>query len=348
MSQVTSSPIPFNPLLRFADSITTLEQGQMHTVTLKDGEPLEKRIESLELFSQESIPAPTKKEKERKIRELIPDTPHEGGTLEERVLTTATECLQEIAKDNEMRTKHYQKKFSLLNGGIFYGNAYLQHMLDLKGKKLADKAQKVIEKRLNALIEQGSFYHGLAPSRYFTLENNPSSPTGKAMMRYFLKDKSVSPSMALEAVLSGKELLFGDCSSTCEISYYEGLRKVLGAKFDYLFAQDGPAPFMLGPTSKSDPILYLVEDIPFSKERLAKGDWVLIKGPAFYRDKHLNGEGQNWCVLCSDPQKEEYVGLGLNSQGVTFEGIEKEFLKEYNADPVGIKGMSEKAGGKLS
>jgi hypothetical protein len=247
-----------------------------------------------------------------------------------------------------MRTEGYGESISLLNRGIFYGNSYLEHLLDLNGKKLSDDAQDAIKTRLAAFIEQGSFFHGLAPKKYFKLQDNSASATGKTIMQYFLKNKGVSPSTALEAILSKKELMFGDCGSMCQIPYYEGLRKVLGNdKFDFLFAQDGPTPFMIGLAQGLDPLMYLVQDIHYSKKKLANGDWVYIKGPDFYGDKHFNGEGRSWNVLCLNHKKETFIGLGLKPEGASFKDIELGFLKEYNDDPVGIKGMSAEAAEKL-
>jgi Protein-glutamine gamma-glutamyltransferase len=280
--------------------------------------------------------------KERKLKDYT-------TTTEDRVRSAALACMQRIVEDNTMRKENYKNDLSLYNKGFYYSNEHFEMLNALKDEQLPNNVRKDVEGRLRKYIKNGAFYHGIAPKKYFNMEKDVSSATGVAVQKYLLKT-GITPSQALDAILSGNELMYIDCTAACQISFYAGLRDALkdDDKFNKLFAKDGPFPLYIGTSRTSfDPLWCLIEDVLYSKEKCSKGDLVYFQGPSFYRYKHYNGDGASWCTLCVDPEKEIYIGLGLSPKGATFADIQNAFLNAYNEDPTGIKAMSPEAGKKL-
>lgn len=257
----------------------------------------------------------------------VPAAPETGSqaALEQRLGALAAEHLRTMAADTERRMKGYKDDLGLLASGTFYPNAH--------SAALKDKGQTM---RFNHFRDKGSFYHGYASPRHFTLEPNPMGPTGVVPMSFTLKP-GVSPSTALDSFRTGLSLL--DCGTSAMLSYYEALRGVLGQeKFDALFAADSLTPLRLWPQIEGGlTISPLFRQVPGSSP-FKRGQFMTFTGISGYQLKHINGEGSNYNVICDDaatPGSERFVGLGLPAHGADRDGIRQAFVDEYNLDPVG-------------
>lgn len=273
--------------------------------------------------------------KEHKEREPV----SEKQSLNERLGEFAVATLQKISRENREKMKGYSKTPSLLNKGIFYANEYYSALKAVKA------TSNVVKQRLKSLTKSGAFYHGTAPSSHFRpQEGFPRSATGKAPMTYLLKDKNIKASDALDTILNGSGLIFLSCAEACQIAYYAALRNELGnEKFDILFGFDSPTPFSVGMTSVSNPMyLFIKDDRKPQSKPIGKGDWGCYVGPDIYGEKHFNGEGGNWNVLFDEPIDGTLssIGLGLKPEGESDAEIELDFLREFNAEPMGIKGLT--------
>ncbi len=355
-----------HPILRYADSITTCSSKDgTKTLSFSENEPIESRVVKYEQFlektSDVAAKTPQKAPKpDYKLKEKEPVKDHkiravafgefQKESLEIQFGKNAVACMRIIVEDNYSRNPGYldADDFTLLNKGMFYGNEYFSILSDLIEWELPDRVKLPIQQRLELFIRNGNFYHGKAPSKYFKYESDPSSPTGVAMLKYVLRSRDITPSAALNAIIKDKELIFLECATASQLAFYHALQIILGPKFDELFSYDSPMPFSISSGRRFDnPILHLVETVPFSKEALSLGSVVFFQGPSIYNDKHFNGEGANWNVMCSNPTKQLYLGFGLKPKGYTVKGIEKVLLDSYNADPVGIKGMDKQSGENL-
>ncbi len=285
-----------------------------------------------------------RQEKDYKLKGII-SVSQKTDVLARHMYDIAVECMQDLAKDCAMREKITPDTLHLLNSGLYYGNEYLEILLDLQKKALSEKSKKAVDAQLKTFTEHGFFFSGVAPEKYFKFVKDKRSPTGKATTQYLIKNKTISASDALDAVIIRKELTFLDCTSVCNLSYYAALKNVLGKdKFDFLLASDGVTPLLIGIDRPECPLIYLLD---FNQKDVVKGVLVKFTGPSFYKLKHINGEAQNFCTLVLDPHNKKYIGFGLDPEGETFKDIEKDFLREYNADPVGMKGLTHEAAKKL-
>lgn len=293
---------------------------------------------------------PENKKKETKYRCFTIDTEKSAfSSLEERLVFTAIKTMQEMASDHFRRMEDYPKKISLLNEGIFYQDGLCSAMLELiESEKTTHKTKTTLKKHFALMQKSGVFHHGAAPDSHFIIPTDKASPTGKSFLRYCLKDRTITPSSALDAILYPKSRVFLSCTEACQISYLKAFQETLGSKkFDYLFAVDSPTPFFVGAAGNStDHLMYLLtyDRVPEPKEAIKQGEWVFFNGvDNLYPLKHMNGSGGGWNTLCLNPQQgdETYIGLGLKPDGVKHGEIVKTLLSEYNKTPIGFQGVTQ-------
>lgn len=277
----------------------------------------------------------------------------EKQSLNERLGEFAVATLQKISRENRERMEGYSEKPTLLNKGVFYANEYFGALEALSKQPLAEATSQAVKRRLESLTQSGAFFHGTAPSSHFRPEESAHSATGKKIATYLLKDKSIKPSEALDTILNGSGLIFLSCAEACQVAYYAALRNELGdEKFDILFGFDSPTPFSVGMGVENilNPMyLFIEDDLKPKSKPIAKGDWGFFVGPDIYTAKHLNGEGGNWNVLFnkSIDGTRSSIGLGLNPEGESDAEIELDFLREFNAKPMGRNGLTAKVWEKI-
>lgn len=255
-------------------------------------------------------------------------TPHSSKTLtvEEvrgRLQNISVEILAEITRDNAHRMDGFTNDIQLLSQGVFYLTDYF--------KSLKEKNQT---NRINHFRDRNVFFHGYTSPNHFTLADQATSPSGKKVANFVLKN-GVLPSEALDAMKNGLSLL--GCGEVCQIAQYGALQDVLGTeKFNALFASNSPTPLMIGSQLPTNPIsrfrLYLMQENPST---LQKGDVVFIQNATTYASKHVTGHAHAFNVLCAEntPGSEKYIGLGLPPEGLTHDQINALLLCEFNLPP---------------
>ena len=237
-----------------------------------------------------------------------------------RLNDKSVEVLTEIAKDNAHRMDGFVKDIQLLSKGVFYFTDYFN---SLKEKNQTD--------RINYFRDRNAFFHGHTSPKHFTLADQETSPSGKKVANFVLKN-GVLPSEALNAMKNGLSLL--GCGEVCQIAQYAALEDILGVdKFNALFASDTPTPLMIGSQLPTNPIsrlrLYLMKENPSSMQ---KGDLVHIENSANYAAKHVTGHAHAFNVLCADDTlgSQKFIGLGLPPEGLTHDQINALLLNEFN------------------
>lgn len=246
----------------------------------------------------------------------------------------AVETLQNIVSDNERRLNGSDKK--LLIDGFFYANEYALKLIELKQFT-----------RLESLKNNAYLIDGYVSLRHFDRIKQKSA-TGFKMLGYIVK-KDVLPTEALKASQIGLSLL--DCLSVLHIAYYDAIRKVIGdKKFNFIFSRDSKTPLRFDDGS---PCRYLMKFLPLEEGKgFLKGQRVHYSN-AFITGKHyqtgelekqniftikhwLCGDAAGFNVLCRDSEqgKEKYIGLGLDSKGVTHQEIKEVLRSTYNDTPL--------------
>lgn len=275
----------------------------------------------------------------------------EKMSMEQQFFNSALNCLQKIAQDNLYRLKECASTPSVLNSGIFYPNEYYYALLKTKKQKVAEKADpavvQAIQKRIDTMIQDGTFFHGAAPKSHFKMQESQIFATGFVPVCFTLKDKSIIPSEALSVTLGEemqtvKSLKLMDCMAACHLAYTKGLIDVLGKeKFNGLFSYDAPLPFVIGKGIEGVSYFNVLEKQV--KGPAKKGDLVIFSGHPDYQIKHINGEATTFNTLCKDDKKgnETYLGLGLNPEGASRNAIMDVFLEEYNVEPIDFRAVTE-------
>jgi len=249
--------------------------------------------------------------------------------LRERFNNKVVAVAKEIVADTEKRMQNYRKNIKELDGGCFYPNDYFNI---LKQSNQTD--------RLTFLVNKGSFVHGRAPAKYFTMEQNPNTSSGFTQ-NYFVLNKGVTPSAGLKAIRDGLSLI--GCGEICQIAYYEALKSELGEdKFDVLFAADSKTPLSIGFNSSRNPLLplFLLKDVP---QHFSKGEMVRFENTPYYLIKHINGESSGFNTICCDSTQgqERFTTMGLNSQGSTAQQVKQKLFDDFNEKPIGPKIMTQ-------
>lgn len=255
--------------------------------------------------------------------------------LRERFNNKVVAVAKEIVADSEKRMQNYRKNIKELNGGCFYPTEYF---------KILKQTNQTA--RLEFLVKKGSFFHGRAPTKYFTKEQNPNSSSGFTQ-NFFVLKKGVTPSAGLKAIRDGLSLI--GCGEICQIAYYEALKSELGEeKFDLLFAADSKTPLSIGFSSNKNPLLplFLLKDEP---QRFRKGEMVRFENTSYYRIKHINGESPGFNAICCDETQgqETFTTMGLNSQGSTAPQVKQKLFEEFNEKPIGPEIMTQEVAARL-
>lgn len=235
---------------------------------------------------------------------------------------------KEIAADTYERKRLYEsnstsvKSEELLGKGIWYSFDYYTALKKFKH-----------EERLKWLVSTGVSFHGYMNKDFFNPVKNVSLPTGRSICTFIIKEK-VAPTDALNSINKSINIL--DCDSGLGIAIYKTLKDVLGEKkFDHLFASDSPFPFQIGGGTQN-PTRRLFEEIKIvNNESIRAGDLCYFSNTSEFISKHPSGRPAcGFNVFCCDDVTKKYLGLGLNPEGVSENGIEKCLWNEYNGDPV--------------
>jgi hypothetical protein len=242
-----------------------------------------------------------------------------------------------IVADSARRIERFRLDKELLNGGLFYGNSYLNAL------KVLGQAN-----RLEFFVKKGSFFHGYAPTKFFKMEEDLLSASGYASNRFVIKE-GVSPSAAIEAMLTGPS--FVGCGETCQLACLKALIDILGVeKFDMLYAADSSTPLtiQLNASGKWDSTQSLLNP-KIMTETIRKGDIVYFRNISLYSHKHINGEGSGYMTICCDetPGRETFTALGLPPEGVSRKGVCHKLIEEFNAQPVGRDFVTKEAARKI-
>jgi hypothetical protein len=257
----------------------------------------------------------------------------ETMNLEERINATAIETMQLLCECMQKKSQECLTKPTAINTGAFYVNTYYELLEKMLQRPYSTKVKGGIQKRLEVMTANGSFYHGTASKEFFKPIPSTSSVSG-FLPGFALKDNSVRPSEALMAILENKCLILIGCGEAILISYYKALLDVLGAeKFDYIFAADGPVPFTLWMNTPKNPLLMLTKLSP-----LVDGCFVYKGNTELYARKHFNGDCIGFNLLYSGKR---YFGFGLKATGETQQELDSTFMAEYNREPMGNKGLTK-------
>jgi hypothetical protein len=310
-------------------------------------------------------PIKPKETKDTKLRESVLDSILSDSTLtlEERLGAIVVNSMEVIAEDHWKRMEGYSKEFSLLNTGIFYQDGFCEALQKVMQSTKSDKTKKVVADLFGKLEKNGAFYHGAAPTSHFTIPSDPTFFSGKVPLKYVLRDKSITPSAALRAILHPKSRVFLSCAEPCQLAFMEALLEILGEKkFNYLFAFDSSTPFFVGATPSSyEHFMYLLIEDRAPTGPIQQGEWLFFQGAQvphssgrlanLYSFKHLNGCGGNWNAISKDKSSKKiemgtYLGLGLNPKGASHTEIEETLVNEYNKPPIGFQGLSKEVAAK--
>lgn len=255
--------------------------------------------------------------------------------LEERINASALETMQLLCERMQKKKQECLTKPTAINTGVFYPNTYYELLEKMLQCPFSTKVKGVIQKRLNIMVANDNFYHGTASKEFFKPVASTQSVSGLQPCAFALKDSSVRPSDALMAILDDKCLIFISCGEAVLIAYYKALLDVLGKeKFDYIFAADGPIPFALWWNNPKNPLLALTKLSP-----LVDGCYVYKANTELYPCKHFNGDCAGFNLLYSGKR---YFGFGLKATGDTQQELDSTFMAEYNREPMGNKGLTEK------
>lgn len=243
--------------------------------------------------------------------------------LRDKLADVAIKTLQKMLIDNEQRKANFKKDpkdIKQIEAGAFYAEEYYE---------LLEKGNQ--EKHKAFLKEIGSFYHGYISPKHFCSLKDKDSPTGT---QGFKIKKDVLPSEALKAAQIG--LWITNCAHVIDLAYYEALRQALGdEKFNYIFAYETKTPLSIHGTNP----LIIFRASP-QKSKPLKGQIVYIESAyenqynLYDLKHHYTGESKGFNLLCSDPEKQKYIGFGLNPSGVTKEEVSEKLRKEYNKKPL--------------
>lgn len=216
-----------------------------------------------------------------------------------------------------------QKKASdLLNQGIWYPYDYYQAL---------KKFQQT--KRLKWLVEKGATFHGFMPPSFFRPVKETNLPSKHKLCCFQVKSE-VLPSVALDEI--PQSLCILGCSEVQDIAFYQSLRKTLGReKMDHLFSSTSPFSLQIGERT-SNPISRLFQQILIENESfIQRGDLCYYSNINEYIYKHPAGAARGFYVICSGYQHHspQYLGHGLDPQGVSRKKVEETLLHELNAPP---------------
>jgi hypothetical protein len=257
--------------------------------------------------------------------------PH-NGELVERFNNRVVEVIKEIVADNFRRMQPDIDSKDALNGGCFYGNEYYRI---LKNRGEVD--------RLNWFLNKGSFFHGYASPKHFTMLNDREKVT-KITPNFFLIKKGVTPCEALDAIRKG--ISFIGCGEACQIAYYEGIKTLFGEeKFNALFSANSKSPFAIGLDSLRNPLNVLFTHTE-NPDVINKGEMAFYSNTPSYSLKHINGEAAAYCAMCCDATvgEETFTTLGLAPGGSTASEISQKLLDEYNAAPINNEIVTQEVG----
>lgn len=233
-----------------------------------------------------------------------------------KFVEVAIGTIRTISADNKSRLASEDPL--QLRQGVFYPNEHYAALL-----KHTDRGSEALR---GLLVCQGSYFFGQPPTRALTLTNTPPHPAGKNPLMFTLKPDT-TPSDALDAVIEG--LTITDCANACDIAYYAGLRAVIGReKFDYIFAADGPAPFLLCDYAPKNPLLVFKQD----GGPIEPGSRIYVSNVSLYPTKHLKGEANGHWLLCSGDDTFSTLGL----LDASLEEVCDALLQEFNKPPFGL------------
>lgn len=260
-----------------------------------------------------------------------------------RLADAVVKAMQEIAKDNEARSKSFKENPSVLNGGIYYPDEFYDALVATKQ-----------EARITQLRDTGRdhFCRGFAPSECFEYHLPPGLDDVMYKPYLYVVKRGILPSDALDRLRRGVTLLC--CMTTMWVVEHCALLTLFGKdRFNALFAADSSTPL----TPNSD--MYLTRlhiwgnlEKETSAEMLSnadKGEWIHVHGlkenpedpdAPFYQGKHVGpvqGNGTGFNVVRTNEkegkeasaQKPLWLGFGLR-EGVTHEGIVDILLEAHN------------------
>ena len=251
--------------------------------------------------------------------------------VETQVIDFAIATIKKMSEDSQRRLEGYQKNIKLLEKGIFYSNDYY-----LALKNINQKA------RLQWFIEKGHFYHDYASPKHFSRIPKPNSITS-VEVGGFVSKNDTTPSLALEALKEG--LTFIDCERFIKLAYYSAIKDLIGEKkFNKHFNS-----LVIGSSILKEQIKDYVKVHPLKDEQdIRMGDGVYLQNHHKYSFKHINGNDLGIWVMCiDDSSPKKFIGLGLDSKGMTLEEI-KILLKDgYNKDPMDINFVTQHIGQRI-
>lgn len=250
-------------------------------------------------------------------------TIYSATSIQEKLISSAIDSMQGIAKDSFNRVKQYEENPKLLESGVWYTCDYMAAL------------QKTAQlKKFEELQEEGHFYLGKAPSDYFVHDIGIGNPA------FGFYQFSVRPQKkASDAIKAMKEgLSFLECGTVTHLVQYDAILKTIGQeKFDRIFAANSATLLTFTLTKLTDHPLQILtkEKILSSKETVKKGQFCYLKGYDNYLSKHFLGGGLGYNALCIDDTstKEKYASLGLPAEGYTMEQMKTVFVDQYNLDP---------------
>lgn len=258
--------------------------------------------------------------------------------IEALVVDTAVRVVKEISGDTHNRVTNYGRDITLLNSGCYYPNDYFRLLQEAKQKP-----------RFDYFFNKGSFFHGHASPKHFTMLEAKNKPTG-VLANIFVIKKGIQPSDALAALRQG--LNFIGCGETCQIAFYEGIKQLIGQnKFNALFAnvQTNLLPFSINWDSLKNPLCCL---FMYSRDtsRYQLGDLVFFANVPLYRQKHINGEASGFFSICVDNTtgSERFTTLGLSPNGSTRQEIKEKLLNEFNTSPIGNAIVPKEIGSRIT
>lgn len=248
--------------------------------------------------------------------------------ISESFITNMLNHFQEMAHDTYERRCDaetdlpQQEAINTLSKGIWYSYDYYKAL-----KKFNQK------QRSRWLVSSGASFHGYLPSTFFRPVESTILPTGRELARFKIA-KNVSPSKALDCFKNS--LCFLGCEEVRDVAVWKALKDALGEKkFDHLFSDSSPFPLEIGGGSQN-PISRLFNTIRIqSNECIQPGDFCHFSNIQGYIPKHPAGSARGFNVICyhSSSEGKNYLGHGLNPEGVSEEGIERILWENYNADP---------------
>ncbi|MCX6990948.1 MAG: hypothetical protein NTX49_07810 [Chlamydiae bacterium] len=230
--------------------------------------------------------------------------------------------MQEILADSYERFSSTEDPDgTLLHKGVWYATEFYKACKRLSNLPLASSS-----------VDLGSTYHGHGPQEVVTHIEDATSPTGRHLYAFSLKEGI----RASKAMLHLKEgLSFLDCGNVCYLASYFALLDLLGEeKFDILFGFDSPFRWTLTADSQSPLSVLFPRCFLQNKSQIQLGDIAYFSNCKQYVVKHIASQARGIHLLCASDSPHKYLVFGLVPKPIYQAEVEYMLYECFNEEPI--------------